>query len=231
MPCVPGHGPRRRRAPVDISRSGRLDAEKTMSVVAPDRSRSAGRTRRRDRAPGCEAGKPLVRPDGTVVLVDFGVARSADTTAADRRRRGGRHRSLHRAGTGLEGDHGPATTCTPWARSPTSASPAARRSSATMRCGGDAPPRRRPAAAAGRRPAPVRDLVPPRWRRTRPTISERRRDGEGGGRHRRWGAWHGRSRRRPDEDDVRARRRPVRDRRARLGWAALLVAFVMLGVP
>ncbi|HEY6594623.1 MAG TPA: protein kinase [Asanoa sp.] len=64
-----------------ITAAGRLDATETMAVVAQTaralQGAHAAGVVHRDVKPG----NLLVRPDGTVMLVDFGVARSADATA------------------------------------------------------------------------------------------------------------------------------------------------------
>ena len=115
-------------------------------------------------------GNLLVRPDGHVVLIDFGVARSSDATAAPL--------------TGVNEVVGTALYMAPEqvAKRPITpatdiyalgavayhclaGAPAVPRRQRADR--GHAPPRRRAAAAARRRPRAVRALVVRRWRRTR----------------------------------------------------------------
>ncbi len=117
-----------------LSRVGRLTPARTMALVAQaaDALQAAHEKGivHRDVKPG----NLLVRPNGTLVLTDFGIARSGDRGAAHRRRLGARHRLVHLARAGLRRDrHARRPTCTRSASSPTSASPAAGRSRATAR--------------------------------------------------------------------------------------------------
>ena len=117
-----------------LSRVGRLTPARTMALVAQaaDALQAAHEKGivHRDVKPG----NLLVRPNGTLVLTDFGIARSAVGRPADRGRLGARHRLLHLARSRPPArSPRPPPTCTRSAWWPTSASPGTGRSRATPR--------------------------------------------------------------------------------------------------